>query len=63
MGIKVFIVGCMRNAKGQFSSYKAFRRLDLVTGTSGEFELRANYLARLEVLSCSALAGVSLQLP
>ena len=31
--------------------------------TSREFELRANCLARLEVLSCSATAGVTLQLP
>ena len=63
VGIRAFIVGCMRNAKGQFSSYKAFWRLDLVTGTSGEFELRANCLARLEVLSCSAPAVVTFQLP
>uniref|UniRef100_A0A7N2MW20 Phloem protein 2 n=1 Tax=Quercus lobata TaxID=97700 RepID=A0A7N2MW20_QUELO len=30
---------------------------------SREFELRANCLARLEVLSCSAPAGATLQLP
>ena len=47
----------------KFLTNKAFWQLDLMTGTSREFELRANYLARLEVLSCSALAGVSLQLP
>ena len=34
------------------------------TGHSGDWtESRANYLARLEVLSCSAIAGVTLQLP
>ena len=34
------------------------------TGHSGDWtELRANYLARLEVLSCSAIASVTLQLP
>ena len=38
-------------------------RLNLAIGTSYEFELRANCLARLEVLYCSALAVVSLQLP
>ena len=58
MGIKVFIVGCVRYAKSHFSTNKAFWRLDLTTGTS-----RANCLARLEVLSCSALAVVTHQLP
>ena len=47
----------------QFSSNKAFWRLKLATGTSHEFEWRANYLARLEVLSCSATASVTFQLP
>ena len=63
MGIRVFIVGCMRNMKSQFSSNRAFYRLDLATGTSLEFESRANCLARLKVLSCSALAVITLQLP
>ena len=49
--------------KVKFQSNKAFWRLKLMTGTSREFELRANYLARLEVLFCSALAVVTLQLP
>ena len=56
IGIRVFIVVCIRNVKSQFQPNRAFWRLNLATGTSHEFELRANYLARLEVLSCSALA-------
>ena len=60
MGISVFIVGCMRNAKSQLQPNKAFWRLELSTGTSREFESRANCLARLEVLSCSALVVVTL---
>ena len=52
----------MRNAKGQFLSNWAFWRLDLATRTSCEFEFRANYLARLEVLSCSAPVVMTLQL-
>ena len=35
----------------------------LATGTSREIKSRANYLARLEVLSYSATTGVTLQLP
>jgi len=52
----------MRNAKCQLQPNRAFWQLSLVTGTSHEFELRANCLARLEVLSYSATAGVTLQL-
>ena len=63
VGIRVFIIRCIRNTKGQFSSNKAFWRLDLTTGMSREFESRANYLARLEVLSCSAPTVMTLQLP
>ena len=62
MGIRVFIVVCMRNAKSQFQPNKAFWLLKLATGTSREFESQANCLARLEVLPCSALAVVNLQL-
>ena len=39
-----------------------FWRLDLATGLSREFKLRANDLANLGLLSCSATAGVTLQL-
>ena len=63
MGIRVFIVVCMKNAKSQFQPNRAFWRLELATRTSCVFESRANYLARLEVLSCSATVGVTLQLP
>ena len=63
MGIKVFIVECMRNTKSQFHPNRAFWRLELAIGTSHEFESRANCLARLEFLSCNAIAGVTLQLP
>ena len=49
MGITVFIVGCMRNAKSQLQLNKAFWQLELATGTSQEFKSRANYLAKLEV--------------
>ena len=37
-------------------------RLDLATGLSREFKLRANDLANLGLLSCSATAGMMLQL-
>ena len=63
VNIRLFTVRCMRNARGQFSSNKAFWRLDLATGTSREFESRANCLTKLKVLSYTATAGVTLQLP
>ena len=59
MGIRLIIVECVRNAKNQFSSKQGI----LATQPSDWNELRANYLARLEFLSCSALAIVTLQLP
>ena len=62
MSIRLFIVRCVWNAKSQLQPNMVFWQLKLVTGTSCEFESRANYLARLEVLSCSATAGVTLQL-
>ena len=60
MGIRVFIVGYMRNAKSQLQPNRAFWRLDLATGTSREFKSQANCLARLEVLSYNATASVTL---
>ena len=63
MGIRVFIVGCMRNVKSQFQPNRSFWRLELATGTSREFESGANCPARLEVFSCSTTVGVTLQLP
>ena len=62
MSIKVFIVVCMRNAKSQFQPNREFWLLELMIGTSRKFESQANCLARLEVLSCSAPASVTLQL-
>ena len=49
--------------KVKFQTNRAFWRLDLATETSREFESQANYLVRLEVLSYSAIAGLTLQLP
>ena len=49
--------------KVRFQSNRAFWRLDFATGMSLEFESRANCLARLEVLSCNAIASVTFQLP
>ena len=37
IGISVFIVMCMRNAKSQFQPNKAFWRLELMTGMNCEF--------------------------
>ena len=42
---------------------KAFWQFNLTTGMSRESESQANYPAKLEVLSCSAPAIVTLQLP
>ena len=47
----------MRTVK--FLTNRAFWLLELATGTSREFELRATCLASLEVLSYSAPAGCS----
>ena len=60
VNIRLFTVRCMRNARGQFSSNRAFWRLDLAIGTSRNFELRANCLAKLEVWSCNALVVMTL---
>ena len=60
VGIREFIVKCMRNAKSQLQPNRAFWGLDLATGTSCEFESRANCLAKLKVLSYNATAGVTL---
>ena len=47
----------------RFLTNRVLWRLGLTTEMSRKFESRANCLARLEVLSCSAIAGVTLQLP
>ena len=49
--------------KSQFFLNKVVWQLDLVTGLSHEFKPRANGLASLGILSCSATAGMTLQLP
>ena len=51
-----------RNVKSQFFPNRVFWRLDLVTRLSREFKPRANNLASLGLLSCSATAGATLQL-
>ena len=49
--------------KSQFFPNRVVLRLGLATGLSLEFKLRANGLASLRLLSCSATAGMTLQLP
>ena len=61
MGIKVYS-RVRRNVKSQFFPNRVFWRLDLATGLSREFKSLANDLANLGLLSCSATAGVTLQL-
>ena len=51
-----------RNVKSQFFPNRVFWRLDLATGLSREFKPRANSLASLRLLSCSATVGATLQL-
>ena len=48
--------------KRQFFPNRAFWRLDFAIGLSHEFKPRANGLASLGLLSCSATAGATLQL-
>ena len=59
----LYIVWWERNVKSQFFPNMMVWRLDLVTGLSHEFKSRANGLASLGLLSCSATAGMTLQLP
>ena len=49
--------------KSQFFPNRVFWRLDLATGMSRKFKPRANGLASLGLLSCSATADMTLQLP
>ena len=62
-GYKGIYSGVYEECEELVTTNRAFWRLDLTIGTSCEFESRANCLARLEVLSCNATAGVTLQLP
>ena len=48
--------------KNQIFPNRVFWRLDLATGLSREFKLRANGVANLALLSYSATVGVILQL-
>ena len=57
------IVEWERNVKRQFFPNRVVWRLDLATKLSREFKPRANGLASLEILSSSATAGMTLQLP
>ena len=59
----LYIVGWERNKKSQFFLNRLVWRLGLATGLSREFKSRANGLASLGLLSCSATAGMTLQLP
>ena len=59
----LYIVGWERNVKIQFFPNRVVWRLDLATGLSREFKPRANGLASLGLLSYSAIAGMTLQLP
>ena len=62
IGIRVFIVVCIRNVKSQFQPNRAFWRLNLATRMSCKFKSRANCLARLKVFSCSTPVVMTLQL-
>ena len=52
-----------RNVKSQFFPNRVVWRLGLATGLSCQFKPRANGLASLGLLSCSAIASMTLQLP
>ena len=58
-----YIVGWERNAKSQFFPKRVVWWLGLTTGLSRKFKLRVNSLANLGLLSYSATAGITLQLP
>ena len=52
-----------KECESQFFPNRVVWRLDPATGLSREFKPRANGLASLGLLSCSATAGMTLQLP
>ena len=58
----VFILEWEWNAKSQDFQNRAGWRLGLATWLSREFKLWANRIARLDFLSCSAPAGMTIQL-
>ena len=59
---RVFILEWEWNAKSQVFRKKVGWWLGLATWLSREFKLRANRIARLDFLSCSALADVTIHL-
>ena len=63
-GYKGYLYWCVFGMwKVRFVTNRVVWWLDLVTWLSRESEPQVNCLARLEVLSCSTPAGVTLQLP
>ena len=58
----IFMPVCVWNAKSQFFQNRAGWRLGLATWLSREFQLRGNWTARLDFLSCSATANMTVQL-
>ena len=58
----IYIVGWEGIWKDSFFPNRVVWRLDLATGLSREFKPRANSLASLGLLSCSATIGMTLQL-
>ena len=59
----LYIVGWERNVTRQFFPNRVVWWLNLTTGLSREFKPQANGLASLGLLSYSATAGMTLQLP
>ena len=59
---RVFILGWEWNVKSQVFQNKAGLRLSLAAWLSRKFQLRGNWMASCLILSCSAPAGVMLQL-
>ena len=59
----LYIVVSVWNTKRQFFPNRAGWRLGLATSLSREFQPRVNCLASLGLLSYSAPAGITLQLP
>ena len=58
----VFILVCVWNTMNQFFQNRASWWLGLATWLRREFKPRTNWMASMEFLSCSASAGMTLQL-
>ena len=63
MGIRVFIVGYVREYEKSFLYKTGGFGDSLATGTSRKFQSPNNKMARMYFFSCSALVVVTLQLP